>query len=319
MSDRIIATSLVLAAALGIAATSAAPRFAPGQAPAAAPGPLRLRVMTYNIKHGATNAACTQPPANPGGEPPRDCALDPEAAVEVVREHRPDIVAFQEIDRFWARSAHADQPALLGERLELPHQCYGANLDHPPDSHSARPHQYGTLVLSRYPIRECRTLPLRRAQDGSEPRGLTLAVIEAGKTTLEVYNTHLHTRPEDRRLQGEDIAAALDRAPRRPAVLMGDLNARPDAAELAPLHQRLRDAWQAAGAAAQGNPDGATSPAAPDEAPANRIDYIFVSPGIRVVRVTVPVDARTRLAADHYPVIADLVLTPAAGGRAPAR
>ena len=302
-----------------IAAAGSAPRILPGQTPPAEPGTVRLRVMTYNIKHGATNATCTQAPPAPGAEPPPDCSLDPEAAVAVIREHRPDIVALQEIDRFWARSAHADQPALLAERLGLPHRCYGANLEHPPDSHSATAHQYGTLVLSRYPIRECRTLPLRRAQDASEPRGLTLAVVEAGGTTLDVYNTHLHTRPEDRRLQGEDIAAVLDRAGRRPAVLMGDLNARPDAAELAPLHRRLQDAWTTAGAPA-GDGKGATSPAAPGAPPAHRIDYIFVSTGLRVARVTVPVDERTRLAADHYPVVADLELTPSRGGAtAPAR
>lgn len=109
-----------------------------------------LRVMTYNIKHGQSNAACTQPP-----RPSPDCNLDLQGAIEVIRAHGADIVALQEIDRFWARSGYVDEPAAIAEGLGMEHHCFAPNLDHQPDSHANVPHQYGTAIVSRYPIIEC--------------------------------------------------------------------------------------------------------------------------------------------------------------------
>jgi endonuclease/exonuclease/phosphatase family metal-dependent hydrolase len=39
-----------------------------------------------------------------------------------------------------------------------------------------------------------------------------------------------------------------------------------------------------------------------------RIDHVFVSPGIRVLGMHAPVDARARLASDHLPLIVDFEL-----------
>ncbi len=149
-----------------------------GQAPPAAPAkPGELRVMTYNIKHGQTNAACTQPAATPGQPPAPDCNLDLQAAIAVIREHHPDVIGLQEIDRFWARSGYLDEPAVLSAALGMAHRCYAANLDHPADVHADRPHQYGTLILSRFPIRSCSNTPLPRSGE-NEQRGFTLAAID---------------------------------------------------------------------------------------------------------------------------------------------
>ena len=70
----------------------------------------RLRVMTYNIKHGQSNVSCTQPPAVSGQPPSPDCNLDLNGTIAVLRAHAPDVVALQEVDRFWARSAYLDGP-----------------------------------------------------------------------------------------------------------------------------------------------------------------------------------------------------------------
>jgi endonuclease/exonuclease/phosphatase family metal-dependent hydrolase len=91
-------------------------------------------------------------------------------------------------------------------------------------------------------------------------------------------------------------------------MMVGDFNARPDAAELQPLLARFTDAWTMATAAPADNPDGLTSPAGIDGAPRNRIDYVFVSGSAKVRAVSVPIDAKTRLAADHYPIVVDVTL-----------
>ena len=295
-SPRMLAIALVVLG-LGQSPQGPAPRARTGD----------VRVMTYNIKHGQTNAACTQPAALPGQPPAPDCNLDLQAAIAVIREHDPDIVGLQEIDRFWARSAYQDQPAVLSAALGMEHRCYAANLDHPADHHADQPHQYGTLVLSRFPIRTCiNTLLLRTGEN--EQRGFALAVIDVRGTSLHFYNTHLHTTQADRLQQTASIAQAVDAAGPGARIVVGDFNARPTATELEPLFARFTDAWTKTGVAAADNANGLTSPAAPDGDPRNRIDYVLVSSPMEVRAATVPVDTKTRLAADHYPVVVDLTL-----------
>jgi endonuclease/exonuclease/phosphatase family metal-dependent hydrolase len=278
---------------------------AQGQEPQAKPR--ELRIMAYNIKHGQTNASCTQPPRIPGQPPFPDCNLDLQASIEVMRAHNPDIVGVQEVDRFWARSAYEDEPAVLAAGLGMNHYCYAANLDHAPDSHSNVPHQYGTVILSRFPILDCRNTLLRRTGT-NEQRGLTRAVINVRGVPLQFYNTHLHTTAADRLLQTADIAAVIDAVQAGSKVLVGDFNARPTAAEMAPIHPRFLDAWPAAGVPTPDNPDGNTSPARVSGSPTSRIDYLFVSPQVTVAAAHVPIDEQTRLASDHYPVVADIAV-----------
>jgi endonuclease/exonuclease/phosphatase family metal-dependent hydrolase len=265
--------------------------------------------MTYNIKHGQTNAECAQPAASAGQPPAPDCNLDLQAAIGVIRRHDPDIVGLQEVDRFWARSAYQDEPAVLAAALGLEHRCYAANLDHPPDNHSDRPHQYGTLILSRFPIRTCSTTPLPRTGENDQ-RGFTLAEIDVDGVPVQFYNTHLHTTAADRLLQTAAIAKALDAAGRGAKILVGDFNARPTATELQPLFARFTDAWAKAGRDAGDNPDGLTSPADLAGNPRNRIDYVFASSPADVRTASVPIDANSRVAADHYPVVAHVALRP---------
>jgi endonuclease/exonuclease/phosphatase family metal-dependent hydrolase len=264
--------------------------------------------MSYNIKHGQTNAACVQPPRVPGQDPFPDCNLDLEASIDVMRAHAPDIVALQEIDRFWARSAYVDEPAAIAAALGMEHTCYAANLDHAPDSHSSIPHQYGTAIVSRFPILDCRNTLLPRTAN-NEQRGLTRALINVRGVPLAFYNTHLHhTNAPDRSLQTVRIGEIMDAAPGELRVILGDFNARPTAPEMAPIFARFDDSWTEAGAPTADNPDGNTSPADVDRDPTSRIDYVFVSSDVEVAAASVPINEYTRLAADHYPVVANIAL-----------
>lgn len=269
--------------------------------------PRELRVMSYNIKHGQTNTPCQQPPRIPGQPPFPDCNLDLQASIEVIRAHHPDIVGIQEVDRFWARSAYVDEPAAIGEALGMEHSCYAANLNHAPDTHSNVPHQYGTVIVSRFPILECTNTLLRRTGT-NEQRGLTLAVINVRGVPLQFYNTHLHTTAADRLMQTADIAGVIDAASKGSKVLVGDLNARPTAVEMRPIYARFVDAWVAGGVPTLENPQGFTSPARMTGNPTSRIDYVFASPQVGIGPTYVPIDAQTRVASDHYPVVADIAL-----------
>lgn len=255
----------------------------------------RFQVTTYNIHHGTGNDACTPPPVTV--PPQTECGFDLERVAATIRAFDSDVVALQEVDRFWARSGNTDQPKLLGAALGM-HTCYAANLNHQPDSHSNVPHQYGTLILSRYPITSCANTLLPRPS-GTEQRGLLAAIVSAEDTPIRIYNTHLHTTNPARSLQTEMIPTLIG-TPAEPVVLMGDFNARPEAPEMASIYAHLADVWPAGGAG-----PGFTYPAAPDVDPNRRIDYVFVSPGnVAVISAKVILDDETRMTADHLPLTA---------------
>ena len=310
-SIRYLALTLAGLAACGGATRPTAGPGA-GQPPPQPQGPNReLRVMTYNIKHGQGNAPCAQAPVGPGQPPSADCNLDVEGTIGVIRAQAPDIVAVQEVDRFWARSAYADEVMVIAGGLQMAHHCFAPNLDHAPDTHSNRPHQYGTAIFSRFPIISCANTLLTTFA-GWEQRGILGAVINVRDLPTRVYSTHLQASNSvggvsqsgapQRVLQVQDIMRLLAEGS-SPIVLMGDFNAGSTSDELAPLYTRLRDVWREAGAG-----PGTTSAARLSGDPTGRIDYIFVSPGVAISSVSVPIDAQTRLASDHYPVVANIAV-----------
>jgi len=268
--------------------------------------PATLRVVTYNIHHAAGNDPCS-----PGTDPTgvgADCGLDPRRIADILLAHRPDVVALQEVDRYWKRSGGVDQPAELARLLEMT-PCYGANLRLAPDLPDKPMREYGVVTLSRYPVSACRNELLPKAADAEEQRGLLRTEIDVAGQPVVIWNTHLHVRQPDRLRQGVRIAEVLasdawaGQSP-LPRVLMGDLNARPGSAELEPLLATLQDAWALKGAG-----EGLTSPAVPGSPPRNRIDYILVGPGLSVASISVDTGQRAAFASDHYPVVATLILS----------
>jgi endonuclease/exonuclease/phosphatase family metal-dependent hydrolase len=241
-----------------------------------------FRVMTWNIAAGHGDLSKT---------------------AEVIRETNPDIVALQEVDAHWETRSHfADQPAELAKATGM-HVRFGPIYQLPGEPGSPV-REFGVAILSRHPILELHNhlLPRLSTQSAAtEPElmpGFPEAVVDVAGARVRVFNTHLDYRadPRVRNLQIAATIAHLD-AVAGPMILMGDLNAPPHAAELAPLFRTLRDAWSA------GPDTGFTYPAV---SPVRRIDYILTSTDLRALNVRVlPSDT-----SDHRPVVADL----AAGG-----
>lgn len=244
--------------------------------------PETIRVMTYNIHHGEDF----------GGE------LSLDRIADLIARHDVDIVALQEVDSHWAeRSGFADQPRELAERLGM-EVFFAPIYDRDPEPPREERRRYGLAVLSRLPILSKSNLDLARQTIEDEVMrlpGFPAVTLDAGARPLHVFNTHLDYRadPAMRRTQIAETLEVLEDVD-GPMILLGDLNARPDATELEPLLARLSDAWQMAG-----DGDGFTFPA---DAPDRRIDYILVSGDIRVDSITVVPST----ASDHRPVIAVL-------------
>ncbi len=112
-------------ALLFLAAIAALPPFAH------ADEPTRLRVLSYNIHHGAGI----------------DGRLDLERIARVIQSARPDVVALQEVDRGVARSKRIDEPAELA-RLTGLRAIFERNITY-------QGGDYGNAVLTGLPVREC--------------------------------------------------------------------------------------------------------------------------------------------------------------------
>jgi len=227
---------------------------------------LPVRVMTYNIHNGFNT----------------DGRLDLEAIARTIEQSKPDVVGLQEIARGWVVDSSVDTIGWLSRRLKMPF-IFAPTADR----------VWGNAVLSRYPIK----------QWGSEPlppnnlllkRGVMWARIDVGGgDELLFIATHYHHISRDteiRQLQSPEIVRVWDKCPR--VVFVGDLNATPDAQEIAQLRAAgLRDVF-----AEIGKGEGLTWPA---DQPTQRLDYIWVSPDLRVSDVMI----LPSTASDHLGVV----------------
>lgn len=254
--------------------------------------PQSVRVASFNIHHGAS----------------ADDELDLTRTAAVIEHSKADIVGLQEVDNHWSdRSDFQDQASRLGKLLDM-HVVFGTNLDLDPAStekpgpqkHQKPRRQYGTAILSSWPITHWSNTLLPRYHD-HEQRGLLYARIITDDGPIRFYTTHLmqHTRPEQM-VQAHKVLSLIadpeSGSPAEPAVLTGDLNGNPQKPWIKGITHRLIDAWPAA---ADG--PGYTFPA---DDPVKRIDYVLVSHDVTVDSAAV----KQTSASDHLPMIADLTV-----------
>ncbi|MFJ4467795.1 endonuclease/exonuclease/phosphatase family protein [Streptomyces sp. NPDC089424] len=276
----VLATVVTLAAVGSVAQASAneegaAHRFS---------GPRVLDVMTFNIHHAQGT----------------DDVLDLRRIAEVVRESGADVVGLQEVDNHYsARSDWADQPAELAALLGY-HVVFGANIDNAPPVEGGHRVQYGTAILSRYPITASDNTWLYKSP-GQEQRGLLHATLDVHGRKVEFYNTHLAASSQTDRL--EQTAQVVDLiGTKKPGILVGDFNALPAAPESQPLQKAYTDAWATS---FHGRGDGATYPA---EAPTERIDLIYTTRKVTPLLTRVVKNDPT--ASDHLPLLSKVLVTP---------
>ncbi|PXY21711.1 metal-dependent hydrolase [Prauserella coralliicola] len=251
-----------------------------GAASAGGQGARVLTVLSFNIHHAQGT----------------DDVLDLERIARVIKNSRADVVGLQEVDRHYSeRSEWADQAGELAELLGY-HVVFGANIDRDPPA-AGRPRiQYGTAILSRYPITDWQNTYLSRSPN-QEQRGLLHAELDVRGVPVHVYNTHLAASSQtDRAAQTREIVDLAGGTSR--SVLVGDLNALPGSPEIRTLDAAFTDAWTVSGRG-----DGATYPA---EDPDRRIDYVYTGADVRPVWTKVL--ATEPAASDHLPVAARLVI-----------
>ena len=206
--------------------------------------PVQLRVLSYNIHHGAGI----------------DRKLDLPRIAKVIRSANPDIVALQEVDQNAARTGSVDQPGELAELTKM-QVAFGANIE-------LQGGYYGNAILSKHPITEFKNHLLPNL-DGGERRGVLAAEIALPTLSrpLLVLGTHFdHRRDDQERVLSAEKVNSLFAVNPRPAILMGDFNDVIDSKTLKVLSSK----WKPT------NPS--VMPTIPVGDPNKQIDFVLVRP-----------------------------------------
>jgi endonuclease/exonuclease/phosphatase family metal-dependent hydrolase len=242
--------------------------------------------------------------------------------VSTLQQVRPDVVGLIET---WAGDG-TTQPHLLAERLGGMSAAFCPTAlppaPDPPEEPSQAGIEVGIGLLSRWAIATTEVRELPHTQRGGPAPTALVATVDHPTGPLRVIVACIEWEPAfaaDQLAQSRALAE-LATDPRLdgelPVLLVGDLNAAVDQADLAPLLDVMVDTWAAGG----GDPSAVTLSSAVPEAPVEatkqldrRIDHIFARPGRAGRSITVrraflagdhPVDGR--YPSDHFAVVADL-------------
>lgn len=239
-----------------------------------------FRILTYNVHRWLGT----------------DRKISPTRIAEVIAACEADIVALQEVRVGRTRAGEIDQAVSVADKL-------GMDLHFQPTIRILG-EQYGIAILTRRPAHLVKSgrLPTQSTKESFEKRSAVWVCAEIDGQRVNVINAHLSLRSGERRAQaaalvGPDWMGHPDCAD--PAILLGDFNAPPYSRSYRMIASRLRDA-QLSGA--QGEPQ----PTFHTRAPVLRLDHVFVSKSVDVVRAAPVRNTLTRVASDHFPLLAEL-------------
>jgi endonuclease/exonuclease/phosphatase family metal-dependent hydrolase len=227
-----------------------------------------------------------------------DGKLAPGRIAEIIAEQAPDIVALQELDVFRARSGSVDQAHEIAQLLGMERHFNPAM--------QVMEELYGDAILTALPstLIKAGALPGLAHKPRLEPRGAVWASIKFGAANVQVVNTHLGLRRSERMAQIEALLGPHwigHPACREPYILVGDFNALPSSLAYRKITSRVMDAQRAPKVAKP-------SATFPVRLPFLRIDHVFVSGGIEVLRAETVRNRLTRVASDHLPLVIDFAV-----------
>ena len=163
-----------------------------------------LRIGSYNIANG------------------REVGHDMSVLAQDIIDNELDIVGLQEVDRLASRSKFIDTAKVLSELTGLEYYYYTKAIDLAGDEVKyGQKGEYGTCILSRYPIIESESIPL--FSGGKEQRMISHVKINVNGISLDFINTHLsYELAEIRQKQFETLAEKV--ADMQYCIVTGDFN-----------------------------------------------------------------------------------------------
>lgn len=234
---------------------------------------MRLRVMTYNIKF---------------------LALDAAAARRVVRAEAPDVLLLQETPRWvlgrWRTRAFARSVGL---------EVVAGGIAGRACAVAVAPHLLTQVVEGRGVAFEPRWVRFRRGWP--TPRGYAYVRLarrgsegpSGADDVLTLVSVHFSAQPPSRALH-VPVYRALAAREAPDVVVGGDLNENPRGPSVVALQPPLRDA------------DPAQAPTQPVDAPRSRLDGFLVGDTVTVRSVHVPDGPDVLVGSDHRPAVLEL-------------
>jgi endonuclease/exonuclease/phosphatase family metal-dependent hydrolase len=230
-----------------------------------------IRIATYNI-HRCRGM---------------DRRVSPARIIDVLREIDADVVALQEV--VGAGPAGAGQAEEIGAGLGMGWVMAAVR--------TLRRHQFGNVVLSRFPILHQSQYDL--SWRTCEPRACQRADLDIGGQVIHIYNVHLGTAVLERRYQAGRLASFVhDHRIGGPKVILGDFNewmrglatktlsALFESVDIS-MHLKRRRTY-------------------PGLFPVVHLDHIYYQGRVEVRSVEMPRTRKALMASDHLPLVANL-------------
>ncbi len=252
-----------------------------------------LNITTYNI------CACCDwslPKTAEGKE-----QVSVEHVADVLASFNADIYGLQEVYMTGPGSCYSEQGKHIAEKMGYKHYVYakgqrtywGDEVD-----------EIGNAVISRFPIVRHQAFSVLKPDESErrpdendwyEDRVLleTEILLPDGRTVI-FMTSHFGLNLLERERMVKTVCERLDQA-KRPVILVGDFNSRPDSPELAPIYERLTNVAKAVG-------DTSFTFASFD--PQLTLDYVFASSHFSPIKFVVS----DVIASDHLPVFVQLEL-----------
>ena len=232
-----------------------------------------LKVMTYNIHHGADRIE----------------VITLEEMGKFIRDSGADLVGLQEVDSLCNRSGKVDQMKRLSEITGM-HYAFVRHFAYDGGA-------YGLGILARYPISNVsndRITILPKNEAKPSLAFLTAHIGLPGGKEIIFSTVHFSLNAPARLLQANEVLERI-KDEGIPVILTGDLNALPGTEEILRLESYFTET---------GSAEALTFSAVK---PVKKIDYIMVSTADlkKVVRSMVYSDVQS---SDHLPVATELVI-----------
>jgi endonuclease/exonuclease/phosphatase family metal-dependent hydrolase len=233
--------------------------------------PQAVRIATYNI-HRCRGM---------------DRRVVPARIIEVLRDIDADVIALQEV--IGSGPVGSGQAEEIGAALGMGWVMNSVR--------TLRQHQFGNVVLSRYPIVHHSSYDL--SWRTCESRNCQRADLDINGQTLHVYNVHLGTAVLERRYQAGRLASFVhDRRITGPKIILGDFNEWMKGLATKTLsslfesvdisrHLKRRRTY-------------------PGLFPVVHLDHIYYDGKVEVVNVEMPRTRKALIASDHLPLVANL-------------
>jgi len=216
-----------------------------------------------------------------------DRRINPSRIVDVLRDINADVIALQEVIGAGLQGAGQAEEIGAGLGMGWVMNCV----------RTLRHHQFGNVVLSRYPIVHHSQYDL--SWRTCEPRNCQRADLEIDGELLHIYNVHLGTAVLERRYQAKRLASFVhDRRVMGPKVILGDFNEWMRGLATKTLtslfesvdiskHLKRRRTY-------------------PGLFPVVHLDHIYYDGLVKVLRVEMPRTRTSLMASDHLPLVATL-------------